>query len=81
MYKKNINPKFKLSRMVEEEAELWADGYIQAMLLYPDFDKDRHIYRTYPINVEVQIRNKLKEILQGDLVEQEFPICYLANME
>lgn len=77
--KKTINPNFKRSRMVDEEAELWADGYIQALLLYPDFDNDRHIYRTYPTIVEQKIRTKLKTLLDETLVNSEFPIYVLSN--
>ena len=74
-----INSAFTRSRMVEEEAELWADGYVQALCLYPDFDSDRHIYRTYPVNVEIKIREKLKQLLAENLVEIEFPIVILQN--
>lgn len=78
--KKTINPNFKRSRMVDEEAELWADGYIQALLLYPDFDNDRHIYRTYPTIVEQKIRTKLKQLLDETIVNAEFPIYVLSDM-
>ncbi len=76
-----IKSSFKRSRMVEEEAELWADGYVQALCIYPDFDSDRHIYRTYPVLVETKIREKLKQIIDENLIDFEFPIYILSDTE
>lgn len=68
--------KFKKARMCPEEAELWAEAYVTALLLKPDYDSQRVIYSSYPIIVECLIREKLRELIDPMLVEKSFPLVY-----
>lgn len=65
---------FKKSRMSPEEMELWSEGYIQALCIYPDYDSDRTIYAQYPVPLECLIRKKLKQLIAEELVNKSFPI-------
>lgn len=70
---------FKKSRMTIDEMELWAEAYIHALFIYPDYDSSRAIYKRYPVSLERLIREKLLNYLSSQLVNSEFPIFDIVS--
>jgi len=60
-----LEPQFhkKLGKMMcEDEAQIWADTYINTSLLNSPYDLDLHIYKSLPYCIRRLVRIKLKSM-------------------